>query len=152
MLYAEAAVSTAELKRFLPESEGEGSLVFPYVTPIVRSSTVAVQNLVQPEIQKAKPKLMEWKFSLLALAAAHSTDVATSWNKREMNPMLSPSSGAFGMQTLAIKLAITGGSIALQAILLRRHPELAKMFARINFVETGVIGATAIHNSFVPSR
>ena len=96
--------------------------------------------------------MMEWKLSLLALAATHSVDAATSWNKRELNPMLSPNSGAFGLQTLAIKCAITAGSIGLQAILLRHRPELAKMFARINFLESGVIGATAIHNSFVPGR
>jgi len=95
---------------------------------------------------------MEWRVSLLALIAAHSADAATSWNKRELNPVLSPSSGAFGLQTLAIKCAISIGSIGLQFVLLKRRPELAKLFARMNFVESGVLGATALHNSFVPCR
>ena len=111
-----------------------------------------MRNLVQPVVQQPKPKMGEWKLSLLALAAAHSADAATSWNKRELNPLLSPSSGAFGAQMLAVKCAVTVGSLGLQAILLRHRPQLAKMFARLNFMEAGVIGATAIHNSFVPSR
>lgn len=160
VLYAEAKAYSAEWKLFPSEVEGgsisgfspASSPALLDITPITPSPATAVRNLVQPEFQKAAPRTMEWKFSLLALAAAHSADAATSWNKREMNPMLSPNSGAFGVQTLVLKCAITAGSIGLQAILLRRHPGLAKMFARMNFVESGVISATAIHNSFVPSR
>jgi hypothetical protein len=130
-------------------AEGSGNPVNAYVAP---SPASAVHSMVQPEFRQTKPKMKEWKFSLLALAAAHSADAATSWNKRELNPLLSPSSGAFGGQMLAVKCAITVASVGLQAIVLRHHPELAKMFARVNFVEAGVIGATAIHNSSVPGR
>jgi hypothetical protein len=143
-------VASADLKASLSEAEGSGSAVSPYIEPAAPAA--AMRNLVQPVVQQPKPKMGEWKLSLLALAAAHSADAATSWNKRELNPLLSPSSGAFGAQMLAVKCAVTVGSLGLQAILLRRRPQLAKMFARLNFMEAGVIGATAIHNSFVPSR
>lgn len=150
LLYAGAIVASADLKASLSEAEGSGSAVSPYIEPAAPAA--AMRNLVQPVVQQPKPKMGEWKLSLLALAAAHSADAATSWNKRELNPLLSPSSGAFGAQMLAVKCAVTVGSLGLQAILLRRRPQLAKMFARLNFMEAGVIGATAIHNSFVPSR
>jgi hypothetical protein len=138
----------------VPAFEAEESVnpAIPYVAPVAPSPAAAAQTLVQPEVRQAKPGMKEWKFSLLALAAAHSADAATSWNKKELNPVLSPSGGAFGGQMLAIKCGITAASVGLQAIVLRRHPELAKMFARFNFLESGIIGATAIHNSFVPSR
>jgi hypothetical protein len=152
LLYAGAIVASADFKVSPFEAEGSGNPASPYIAPAAPSPAAAVQNLVQPKARQARPKMKGWKISLLALAAAHSADAATSWNKRELNPLLSPSSGAFGGQTLAIKCAMTAASVGLQAIVLRRHPELAKMFARVNFMESGVIGATAIHNSFVPSR
>ena len=160
LMYAANIVSATEWTLFSSNTEATADAALPsvlpaaltYVSPITPSASLAVRNLVQPESRGVKSKTMEWKFSLLALAATHSADAMTSWNKRELNPLLSPNSGAFGMQTLVIKCAITAGSIGLQAILLRHHPELAKMFARINFLESGVIGATAIRNSFVPAR
>jgi hypothetical protein len=151
-LYAGAMVASADLKASLFEAEGSGSAISAYIEPVAPAPSAAVRSLVQPETRQPKPKMKEWKLSLLALAAAHSADAATSWNKRELNPMLSPSGGAFGAQTLAVKCAVSIGSIGLQAILLRSRPQLAKMFARLNFMETGIIGATAIHNSFVPGR
>jgi hypothetical protein len=144
-------VASADSKVPAFEAEESANPAIPYVAPVA-PSPAAAQNLVQPEVRQAKPRMKEWKFSLLTLAAAHSADAATSWNKRELNPVLSPSGGAFGGQMLAIKCGITAASVGLQAIVLRHHPELAKMFARFNFLESGVIGATAIHNSSVPSR
>lgn len=125
---------------------------FAYISPITPSSTGALIVPTSSETQRATPKLTEWKISLMALSAAHTADAATSWNKRELNPLLSSAGGSFGIQTLAIKCAITLGSIGLQSVLLRRHPEMAKMFARLNFIESGMIGATAIHNSFVTNH
>lgn len=127
-------------------------LALTYVSPVVPSPVLAERNLEPLESRRVQTRSMEWRVSLLALIAAHSADAATSWNKRELNPVLSPSSGAFGLQTLAIKCAISIGSIGLQFVLLKRRPELAKLFARMNFVESGVLGATALHNSFVPCR
>lgn len=160
ILFTASVVLPAEWKPFSTEGDGGVSAALlatlpqalTYVSPIAPSAILASRSMVQPEVRKTERKTMEWKLSLLALAAAHSADAATSWNKRELNPMLSPNSGAFGLQTLAIKCAISAGSIGLQLVLLKRHPELVKWFARINFVESGVIGATAMHNSFVPGR
>lgn len=151
LLYAATMAASTDLKLTPFDADGGGNPVFPNVAPVT-PSPAAVRALVQSDTRQAKPKIMEWKFSLLALAAAHSADAATSWNKRELNPLLSPTGGAFGAQMLAIKCAVTAGSITMQAVLLKHHPQLAKMFARFNFIESGVIGATAIHNSFVPGR
>ena len=152
LLYAGAIATSADFKASLVEAEGGRGAVSPYIEPVAPALSAAERNPAQLGILQPKPKMKEWKLSLLALAAAHSADAATSWNKRELNPMLSPGGGAFGAQALAVKCAVSIGSLGLQAILLRNRPQLAKMFARLNFMETGIIGATAIHNSFVPGR
>jgi hypothetical protein len=109
-------------------------------------------NLVQPMVVPTHAKTTSWKLSLLALAAAHAADASTSWNKRELNPVLSAPSASFGWQALAIKAAFAGASVSFQAVFLHRHPELAKRFAVINYVEAGVIGGVAVHNSMVSTR
>jgi hypothetical protein len=108
--------------------------------------------LVQPMPDLARPKTTSWKLSLLAVTAAHTADAATSWNKRELNPVLSAPGAAFGWQSLAVKAAFAGVSVSIQAVLLHRHPEFAKRFASLNYLQAGVIGGVAIHNSMVPVR
>jgi hypothetical protein len=107
---------------------------------------------VQTAPQLVRPRTTSWKLSLLALTAAHTADAVTSWNKRELNPVLSAPASAFGWQSMAIKMAFAGASVSIQAVLLHRHPELAKKFAALNVVQAGVIGGVAIHNSMVPVR
>jgi hypothetical protein len=160
LLYVASMTTPGGWKLFPSEVDDPGNAGFPpvapatltYATHVAPSAPTALSSLVQPERAKTQPKMTGWKLSLLALAAAHSADAATSWNKKELNPMLSPNSAAFGVQALALKCAITVVSIGVQALLLRRRPELAKAFGRINFMESGIIGATALHNSFVPRQ
>ena len=106
--------------------------------------------LVQPVVLPKPLHKTEWRLSVVALIAAHSADAATSWQKRELNPILSPGNGAFGWQTLAIKGGIAVGSLTLQAFTLRHHPETAKRFAIINFIEAGAIAGVAGHNATIP--
>jgi hypothetical protein len=113
---------------------------------------VTPMALVRPMIAPTRPKTTSWKLSLLALTAAHTADTATSWNKHELNPVLSAPGASFGWQSLAIKAAFAGASISIQAVLLHRHPEFARKFAAMNYVQAGVIGGVAIHNSMVPAR
>jgi hypothetical protein len=107
-------------------------------------------TLVQPVAMPRPLHKTEWKLSLLALVAAHSADAATSWQKRELNPLLSPGSGAFGWQSLAIKGGIAVGSLTVQAFTLHHHPEAAKRFAIMNYIEAGAIGGVAAHNATIP--
>lgn len=151
VLYAETMVYNSDLNLLTSDDAEGGSPVAATAAPVVPAAVVT-RNLVEPMPREIKPKLTQWKLSLLALTAAHAADAATSWNKRELNPVLSPSNGAFGAQALAIKCAIAAGTMGLQVILARRHPQLAKMFTVVNYAQAGVIGVTALHNSTVPGR
>jgi hypothetical protein len=151
LLYAETTVYNSDLNLLKSDDVGGGSPAAATVTPVVPAPAVT-RNFVQPMPQEIKPKSTQWKLSLLALTAAHAADAATSWNKRELNPLLSPSNGAFGGQALAIKSVIAGATMGLQVILMRHHPQLAKMFTIVNYAQAGVIGVTAFHNSTVSSR
>ena len=147
-------VLSARAEAPLPFTEGAAAVL----TPGMPSGVVNVVNnaipmpVVQPMPKPLRPRTTTWKLSLLALTAAHTADAVTSWNKRELNPVLSAPGSAFGWQSVAIKMAFAGASVSIQAVLLHRHPEFAKRFAALNFVQVGVIGGVAVHNSMVPAR
>lgn len=151
LLYAETTVYNSDLNLLRSEDAEAASPVAATAAPVAPVPAVT-RSLVEPMPREIKPKLTQWKLSLLALTAAHAADAATSWNKRELNPLLSPSNGVFGGQALAIKSVIAAGTMGLQVILMRRHPQLAKMFTIVNYAQAGVIGATAFHNSTVRGR
>lgn len=115
----------------------------PNATPLV---------VAQPSLKPIRPSTASWKLSLLVLAAANAADAATSWNKRELNPVLASSGQTFGVQTLAVKLAFVGVSVGIQGLFLHYHPEFAKKFARLNLVQAGIFGAVAVHNATVSAH
>jgi hypothetical protein len=98
-----------------------------------------------PERPAAKPAVM-WKMSIAVLAAAAAADALSSWNKRELNPVLAGSNGRFGARGLAVKSLITGGAIGGQLFLVRRNPEASKAAAIANFGMSGMFAAAAAHN------
>lgn len=135
----------------LPFPEGATAVITPGMTSGATGKAINL-NLVEPMAARTRPKITSWKLSLIALAAAHTADAATSWNKHELNPVLSAPGASFGWQALAIKAAFAGASVSLQAVLLHRRPEFARKFAAVNYVQAGVIGGVAVHNSMVPAR
>jgi hypothetical protein len=90
-----------------------------------------------------------WKLSLLALAGATSADALSSWGKQEGNPLLRSSNGTFGLRGLAIKSGLTGVSFIPQYIM-RNNPKAQKMFTVLNFAETAMFTALAVHNFSIP--
>lgn len=86
--------------------------------------------------------------SVAALIGANAADLASSWGRPELNPLLSPGSsgGRFGWQAATIKLGLAAGSLVIQRVILRRRPDLHRTFAVSNFIAAGAMGGVAIRN------
>ena len=87
-----------------------------------------------------------WKMSLAPLVAAHSLDVASSWGYIETNPLLAGPNGRFGMRSASVKFGIVGAAIAVEYLVLRRHPKMAKLFTRGNYFNAAITGGIAARN------
>lgn len=97
------------------------------------------------QIPDARPKANLYHWSLAALAAANVADVATTWGRPELNPILG-GTARFGLVSLAAKSALCGGSFLLQRKLIHRNPGLRRTFTWVNFVMAGGLGGVAVHN------
>ena len=91
-------------------------------------------------------KLLKWSWG--ALVAGNVADSASSWGRPELNPVLGP---RFGSRSTAIKFAVTGAVIGVEALLTRKHSELERPFAWGNFAMTGVLTGIAVRNYRLPS-
>lgn len=87
-----------------------------------------------------------WRASQVAVVAASAGDAASSWGRRELNPMLAGGSGRFGARGLGIKLGILGGAQVAQELLVRRATRAAAPAAAVNFGVTGLLGCATVHN------
>jgi hypothetical protein len=95
-----------------------------------------------------------WRVSVAALIAANIADVKSSWGKQELNPVLATSNGKFGGEAALLKLGLQGGAIAVEYLLLRRHPSkrLYRALTFVNFGDASVTGAMAARNFGIPNR
>jgi hypothetical protein len=98
----------------------------------------------------SRPNSRAWKLSLLALAAAASADALSSWGKQEANPLLRSSNGTFGVRGLTIKGGLTGASVVPQ-YMMRNNSKARKTFTILNFAETAMFTALAVHNFSIPT-
>ncbi|MBA4182105.1 MAG: hypothetical protein C0506_16080 [Anaerolinea sp.] len=96
----------------------------------------------------ATPQSKLYSISVAALIGANAADLASSWGRPELNPLLTPGSsgGRFGWQAATIKLGLAGGSLLFQRYVLRRRPELQRGFAISNFIAAGAMSAVAVRN------
>ena len=78
-----------------------------------------------------------YRWSLVALSAASTADVASSWGLYELNPVLG--NGQFGSRQLAIKAGITAALVGAEALTVRKHPNLRKPFTIVNWTAAGVL-------------
>jgi len=115
-------------------------------TPVLSPSLVArLRSEAPPARDIHKPNRL-WKTSLAVMAAASAADLISSLGKRERNPLLRGPDGRFGSRGVAIKSALTGGALASQFFLMRRHPYAAPYAATANFGMAGMFTSVAIHN------
>jgi hypothetical protein len=115
-------------------------------------STLAIPATLAPPVKKPVPGATRWKISLATLAAANTLDVASSWQKRELNPALTPSSSTFGVQSAVLKMGITGIVIGVEWLAMRHHarPDLYRALSIVNFGSAAALGVVAGHNFTVP--
>ena len=91
-----------------------------------------------------------WHASEALLVAGNTADAATSWGKYETNPMLRTGS-RFSYGSLAIKLGMVTGTIAVQHYVVRKSPNQVRYFAPANLAAAVAFGAIAAHNTTVPA-
>jgi len=111
-------------------------------------------TVVRPENGEYRKHLTLWKTSAASLLAANAMDEASSWGKRELNPVLSGNQGTFGKQGALLKLGVAGSVVVVEYLVLRHRPSrsLAKALAWINFGDAAVTGAVAGRNFGIPGR
>ena len=90
-----------------------------------------------------------YRASLFTLAGAQAADIATSWGRRELNPLLTPGSSTqrFGPQAVGLKSAFLSSSLVFQSFVIRRNPKLRRPFAIVNFISAAALSAVALANS-----
>ncbi|MGH9584111.1 MAG: hypothetical protein ACRD4O_14380 [Bryobacteraceae bacterium] len=86
-----------------------------------------------------------WMGSICAVLAASAFDAASSWGKREANPLLASSNGNFGARGLAMKGGIAAAVLAPQWWF-RKHKQLRTAFILANFADAAVFTAVSAHN------
>lgn len=100
------------------------------------------------ELRESAPRKRStaWKISAAVLGAAMAADAASSWGRREANPLVAGAGGRFGWQGAAIKGGVLGGVLATQWILSRRTPQARSAFVWTNFATAGGLSGVAIRN------
>ncbi len=111
---------------------------------VVLSSPLLAQDSRQPQSKRM------WLLSAVALVAANVLDARSSMGRQELNPLLRNSRGEFAAgRGIAVKSAAIGGALAVQAIAMRRRPELRRTSSIVNFVSAGAVATIAVRNSGV---
>jgi hypothetical protein len=86
-----------------------------------------------------------WRVSMAMLAGANAADAASSWGKKEANPLVRTGQ-TFSFGSLAVKMgALTGGLVA-QHYILRNAPNETPLFASANLAAAAVLGVVAERN------
>lgn len=87
-----------------------------------------------------------WKWSIAALVAGATMDVATSYGELEGNSLLRGKDGRLGAKGAALKFGFIGGALLGEALIVRRHPEAALALGVANFGVGELLGGLAIRN------
>lgn len=88
----------------------------------------------------------QYRLSLLAVAAGTGMDIASSWNRPEANGLLRSPDGRFAARGVAVKISLIGAVVGIQALVLRRRPEMRGFASRVNFGIGVGTGAVAVRN------
>ena len=83
-----------------------------------------------------------YRASQIAVGVASATDIASSWGRRELNPVLGQ--GTFGYRQTGIKLGILGASmVTSDRLTFKRRRRLLTV---TNFAVAGVMTGVAVRN------
>jgi len=109
-----------------------------------------VSNVLPREIVERPRGRNLFAISVVTLLAATAADFATSWGRRELNPMLNGGGAMFGGHAAAVKAGTVGVSLTLQWLTLRHNPNAYRGLAYTNFAVAGAMGGVAAHNASLP--
>jgi hypothetical protein len=87
-----------------------------------------------------------WKISLAPVIASQTLDVASSFGRRELNPLLAGPDGRFGARGAGIKLGAVAGILGVEYLIVRHHPGAARVLSHINFSVSIATSGFAVHN------
>jgi hypothetical protein len=109
----------------------------------LREQVEAIRN------EQSNHRSASWKVSAIVLVGALAADAATSWGKREINPLVPTANGQFGGRSLGLKAGVAGGSLVAQHFLLKKSPQAERAMTFANFGMAGLLTSAAVSNSRV---
>jgi hypothetical protein len=109
---------------------------------------------VRPQFGDSRKQLSLWKISAATLLASNVLDAGSSWGKRELNPVLSGSTGSFGGKSALLKLGVEAGVVTVEYLVLRHRPSRLsiKALTWINFGDASATTAMAVRNFGIAGR
>ncbi len=87
-----------------------------------------------------------WKLSLAPVAAGQALDIASSYNMRELNPLLAGQDGRFGMKGATIKIGATAAILGIEYLIIRKRPSSSRILSKLNWAAGFVTIGFAAHN------
>ncbi len=103
------------------------------------------QSFEPAQIPKQDKWQKIWAASVAVHIAGSAADAGSSFGLREGNPLLAHD-GHFDSRSVGIKAGMTGAAVLVQWLILRHHPEKAKLFSIINFGVGSAYAGVAWHN------
>lgn len=102
--------------------------------------------------ERGRPAWKAWLYrsSRAALVVAHSIDIGSSWQKRELNPLLRGPNQTFGPRGAALKVSMFAGVLAVEQLVVRRRPSAEPYVGALNFAFAGLVARQATRNLDVP--
>ena len=94
----------------------------------------------------ALPAAAQYRASVAAVGACAVADAASSWGRYELNPILVGPGGRFDGRSVAIKGAITGGTLGALWLVQRRWPHLRRGATAAQWVGAGLTCGAAVRN------
>lgn len=108
------------------------------------ATLATAQTFYQPT--DAEIDRRQYRLSLLAVAAGTGMDIASSWNRPEANALLRLPDGRFAHRGVALKVSLVGAIVGVQALVLRRRPDMRRFASRVNFGIGAGTSAVAVRN------
>lgn len=99
--------------------------------------------------EESNRRSTSWKISAVALVGALAADIATSWGKREINPLVPTAGGTFGGRSAGLKIGVTGGALVAQHFFLKKSPQAERAMTFTNFGMAGLLTSAAVSNARV---
>jgi hypothetical protein len=108
--------------------------------------------LAMPGVAEETRRSKLWRVSLAALGGATAADMASSFGKQEVNPLMEAGGGRFSAQSVALKASLTGAAMFIQWRIVRKSSRAQPYAGAANLALAGVLAGAAAHNMRTPGR